>query len=113
MLTQSHLCPFTSAVQPVLWDFDGSMRLFPPPDVLVVAEAGPVQSCIIDGVRCVPLLHISRVHPIITGLSRQLVRDETNKWQTGGPNCAALVCIPSFERLLVNGMFARTPGNAF
>jgi DNA polymerase alpha/epsilon subunit B len=55
MLTQSHLCPFVSSVQPVHWDFDGALSLFPQPDALVVTEPGPVQSVDIHGVRCAGL----------------------------------------------------------
>ena len=31
MLSQRHLAPFLATVQPTLWDFDGTLRLFPQP----------------------------------------------------------------------------------
>lgn len=51
LLAQSHLCPFLASVQPVLWDLDHTLSLFPPPDALVVAEPGLVHSIDVSGVR--------------------------------------------------------------
>ena len=52
MLGQSHMCPFLASVQPVLWDFDHALGLFPPPDALVIAEPGQVHNVDVGGVRC-------------------------------------------------------------
>lgn len=52
MLAQCHLSPFVAPVQPTLWDLDGSLRLYPPPDALVITEPGPVCSISVDGVQC-------------------------------------------------------------
>jgi DNA polymerase epsilon subunit 2 len=38
MLDQAHLCPVPLAAQPVYWQYDHSLRLFPLPDALIVAE---------------------------------------------------------------------------
>ena len=52
MLSQSHLSPFPMPVQPVHWELDGALSLFPQPDLLVIAEPGPVQDVTVAGVRC-------------------------------------------------------------
>ena len=34
MLEQAHLCPLPLSVQPVYWDYDYALRLYPLPDVV-------------------------------------------------------------------------------
>jgi len=37
-LRQSHVCPLPLSVQPVMWDHDHALRLYPLPDALVMAD---------------------------------------------------------------------------
>ncbi|OLL25076.1 DNA polymerase epsilon subunit B [Neolecta irregularis DAH-3] len=39
ILDQGHLSPFHVSIKPVLWDFDYTLRLFPLPTALIVADA--------------------------------------------------------------------------
>ena len=38
VIDQGHLSPFTPSAQPVFWDFDQALSLYPVPDVLVLAD---------------------------------------------------------------------------
>ena len=38
LLQQSHLCPVPLEAQPVFWNFDHALHLYPIPDVLVLAD---------------------------------------------------------------------------
>jgi hypothetical protein len=64
MLSQSHLSPFPLSVQPVLWEFDGALRLFPQPDLLVIGDPGSVQDVTVcdtrNVLRMLSLVHLSR-----------------------------------------------------
>jgi hypothetical protein len=51
MLTQRHLCPFPLTVQPVHWEYDGCLALFPQPDALVVPYEALLYNTEIHGVR--------------------------------------------------------------
>ncbi|NJR41669.1 MAG: hypothetical protein HC767_02370 [Akkermansiaceae bacterium] len=52
MLTQRHLSPFPLTVQPVHWEYDISLALFPQPDVLVVPYEALLHNTELHGVRC-------------------------------------------------------------
>ena len=41
IIDQRHLCPIDLEHAPIAWPYDYTMRLFPPPDVLVVCDATP------------------------------------------------------------------------
>jgi DNA polymerase epsilon subunit 2 len=38
LLEQGHLCPLPLTVQPVYWDFDYALRLYPLPTVVILAD---------------------------------------------------------------------------
>lgn len=38
ILDQSHLCPLSQSVQPLAWEFDHAMRLYPMPTALILAD---------------------------------------------------------------------------
>lgn len=38
LLRQAHLCPLPLTVRPIYWELDYTMRLFPLPDLLVLAD---------------------------------------------------------------------------
>ncbi|OQR90110.1 DNA polymerase epsilon subunit [Achlya hypogyna] len=38
VIDQGHLCPLSLSAQPIHWAYDGSLQLFPLPDVLVLAD---------------------------------------------------------------------------
>ena len=61
MLTQRHLSPFPVTVQPVHWEYDGTLSLFPQPDALVVPYECLLHNAEVHGVRCVCdlLQHVS------------------------------------------------------
>lgn len=44
LLQQSHLCPVPLEAQPVFWNFDHALHLYPIPDVLVLADRAPCAS---------------------------------------------------------------------
>ncbi len=38
LMCQAHLCPLPMSVAPVHWDYDSSLRLYPLPQLLVLAD---------------------------------------------------------------------------
>jgi DNA polymerase epsilon subunit 2 len=38
LLDQGHLCPLPLSSRPILWEYDNAMRVYPLPDVLVLAD---------------------------------------------------------------------------
>lgn len=44
LLQQSHLCPVPLESQPVFWNYDHALHLYPIPDVLVLADRLPCAS---------------------------------------------------------------------
>ncbi|KAJ1915824.1 DNA-directed DNA polymerase epsilon, subunit B [Mycoemilia scoparia] len=38
LIDQGHLCPLPAHIQPIYWAYDHAMRLYPVPDVLILAE---------------------------------------------------------------------------
>ncbi|KAK0521797.1 DNA-directed DNA polymerase epsilon, subunit B [Tilletia horrida] len=38
LLDQAHLCPFAQHIRPTLWDFDHTLRLYPMPNALILAD---------------------------------------------------------------------------
>ena len=44
LLQQSHLCPVPLEAQPVFWNLDHALHLYPIPDVLVLADRAPCAS---------------------------------------------------------------------
>jgi DNA polymerase epsilon subunit 2 len=38
VIDQAHLCPLPLSVRPVYWSFDNALRLFPLPDLLILAD---------------------------------------------------------------------------
>ncbi len=44
LLQQSHLCPVPLEAQPVFWNYDHALHLYPIPDVLVLADRAPCAS---------------------------------------------------------------------
>lgn len=53
-LSQRHLAPFPLAVQPVHWEYDGMLFLFPQPHALVMPMGGLMHSLDMHGVRHAP-----------------------------------------------------------
>eukprot|EP00192_Tetraselmis_astigmatica_P002520 CAMPEP_0117671648 /NCGR_PEP_ID=MMETSP0804-20121206/13457_1 /TAXON_ID=1074897 /ORGANISM="Tetraselmis astigmatica, Strain CCMP880" /LENGTH=563 /DNA_ID=CAMNT_0005480145 /DNA_START=264 /DNA_END=1955 /DNA_ORIENTATION=+ len=53
VLQQGHLCPLPLAQQPVYWQHDHAMHLFPLPHVLVLADGGGQSSISFHGCECV------------------------------------------------------------
>lgn len=44
VLQQSHLCPLPLDAQPVFWQHDAGLHLYPVPDALVIADSAPMMS---------------------------------------------------------------------
>ena len=38
VLDQGHLCPLPVTIRPVYWNYDHALRLYPPPDLLILAD---------------------------------------------------------------------------
>jgi hypothetical protein len=54
LLSQCHLAPLPLSVQPVHWELDASLSLFPQPDVLVTAMNAPACSVDVHDVKYAP-----------------------------------------------------------
>ncbi|KAK9827395.1 hypothetical protein WJX81_006181 [Elliptochloris bilobata] len=52
LLQQSHLCPLPLEAQPVVWAHDASLRLYPLPHALVLADSAPSTHCTFEGTVC-------------------------------------------------------------
>lgn len=39
LLDQGHLCPLPLSARPIHWEYDNALRIYPLPDVLVLADA--------------------------------------------------------------------------
>eukprot|EP00850_Spirogloea_muscicola_P010866 SM000065S20215 [mRNA] locus=s65:288301:292052:- [translate_table: standard] len=50
VLQQGHLCPLPLSTQPVFWDFDHALRLYPAPHTLVLADRAGQQQFTCDGI---------------------------------------------------------------
>lgn len=44
LLQQSHLCPLPLLQQPVLWQYDHALQLYPLPHAVIVADGSPQES---------------------------------------------------------------------
>eukprot|EP00899_Mesostigma_viride_P008067 jgi/Mesvir1/17261/Mv07669-RA.1 len=49
VLQEAHLCPLPLTSQPVLWDYDHALRLYPSPHTLVLGDACELQETSVDG----------------------------------------------------------------
>jgi DNA polymerase epsilon subunit 2 len=38
IMDQGHLCPIPQAVRPVHWEYDNALRIYPLPDVVILAD---------------------------------------------------------------------------
>eukprot|EP00892_Ulva_mutabilis_P006322 jgi/Ulvmu1/4061/UM019_0039.1 len=52
-LSQRHLAPLPQTVQPVHWEYDGTLAIFPQPHALVMPLSGLMYSMDMHGVRCI------------------------------------------------------------
>ncbi|GAQ80362.1 DNA polymerase epsilon subunit B2 [Klebsormidium nitens] len=52
VLQQSHLCPLPLQVQPIFWEYDHALRLYPLPDVLVLADRAEQKEFVYENVVC-------------------------------------------------------------
>lgn len=50
VLQQSHLCPLPLSLQPIFWDYDHALRLYPLPDVVVIADSAEQKTFKYEGV---------------------------------------------------------------
>jgi len=48
LLAQAHLCPLPFTSRPILWDHDSALRLYPCPDLLVLADQHEMSSGVHD-----------------------------------------------------------------
>ncbi|KAL1916903.1 uncharacterized protein VTP21DRAFT_5100 [Calcarisporiella thermophila] len=53
LIDQSHLCPLPLHVRPTYWDYDHSLRLFPIPNLLVLADRCEQYGVTYEGCHCV------------------------------------------------------------
>lgn len=52
LLQQSNLCPLPMYQQPLHWQLDHAMRLYPLPHCLVLADSQPQQQCLFANTLC-------------------------------------------------------------
>ncbi|XP_042434279.1 DNA polymerase epsilon subunit B-like [Zingiber officinale] len=50
---QSHLCPLPLTVQPIIWNYDHCLRLYPTPHMIVLADKSEQKSFKYTGITCV------------------------------------------------------------
>ncbi|CAI6003481.1 unnamed protein product [Closterium sp. NIES-65] len=50
---QAHLSPLPLAAQPVFWDYDFTLHLFPAPHVLILADSSGQSSAVVNGITCI------------------------------------------------------------
>ncbi|CEG41728.1 dna polymerase epsilon [Plasmopara halstedii] len=72
LIDQAHLCPMQLMVNPILWDFDSSLQLFPVPDILILGDSTEQFQL---GYSSVGVFHPGRFH---TDHSFVLYRPSTN-----------------------------------
>ncbi len=53
LLQQSHLCPLPMYSQPIRWQLDPSLRLYPLPHCVVLADSQPQQQCVFASTLCI------------------------------------------------------------
>ncbi|KAJ2772236.1 DNA-directed DNA polymerase epsilon, subunit B [Coemansia nantahalensis] len=53
VVDQGHLCPLPQRVRPIYWAYDHAMRLYPVPDVLVLADRFDPYSVSYEGCHCI------------------------------------------------------------
>lgn len=53
VLQQSHLCPVPLEFQPIYWEWDHALYVYPLPDALVLADAAPAASFQFDSCSCI------------------------------------------------------------
>eukprot|EP00897_Mesotaenium_endlicherianum_P003690 jgi/Mesen1/3349/ME000191S02482 len=51
-LQQSHLCPLPLTTQPIFWEYDHALRLYPVPDVVIFADRAEQNRFVFEGVTC-------------------------------------------------------------
>ncbi|KAJ4869580.1 DNA polymerase epsilon subunit B2 [Raphanus sativus] len=49
---QSHLCPLPLMVQPIIWNYDHSLRLYPSPDTIVLGDLSKQKVVEVGGTTC-------------------------------------------------------------
>ncbi|KAK9812075.1 hypothetical protein WJX73_003331 [Symbiochloris irregularis] len=52
IMQQSHLCPLPLEAQPVYWQYDSALHLYPLPDALILADSAPMASHTNHGCAC-------------------------------------------------------------
>jgi hypothetical protein len=57
LLQQSHVCPLPMTAQPVYWNYDHALRLYPLPDVVVVADPSRAADFAYEGCTCINPVH--------------------------------------------------------
>ncbi|CAI5962505.1 unnamed protein product, partial [Closterium sp. NIES-64] len=50
---QAHLSPLPLVAQPVFWDYDFTLHLFPAPHVLILADSSGQSSAVVNGITCI------------------------------------------------------------
>ncbi|KAJ1734688.1 DNA-directed DNA polymerase epsilon, subunit B [Coemansia sp. Benny D160-2] len=53
VVDQGHLCPLPQRIRPVYWAYDHAMRVYPAPDVLVLADRFDSYSVNYEGAQCI------------------------------------------------------------
>ncbi|KAJ1773191.1 DNA-directed DNA polymerase epsilon, subunit B [Coemansia sp. RSA 1813] len=53
VIDQGHLCPLPQRIRPIYWAYDHSMRVYPIPDVLILADRFDSYSINYEGAQCI------------------------------------------------------------
>ncbi|XP_010418726.1 PREDICTED: DNA polymerase epsilon subunit B-like [Camelina sativa] len=52
LIHQSHLCPLPLLVQPIIWNYDHCLKLYPTPHTIVLGDKSEQKDCRIGGAKC-------------------------------------------------------------
>ena len=69
VLQQSHLCPLPLEGQPVYWQHDAALQLYPVPDALIIADSAPMAAHTFAACAC--------MNPVSPGFSGYLAPSQT------------------------------------
>ena len=89
LLQQSHLCPLPLEKQPIYWQHDHALRLYPVPDVVILADSStPAASFTFEGCTCLnpvstQFLLLLHVNLILTLYLLFLILQSTRQEQKG------------------------------
>lgn len=84
LLQQSHLCPLPMYQQPLHWQLDHALRLYPLPHCLVLADSQPQQQCLFANTLCFNPVRTVGMRAVACGTQRLLKNVERTRTTRAG-----------------------------